>query len=57
MRKVYSLDVEGVPRTVYTVVAPRGLQGEYRVVVRRGGEPAEDRVTLDMEKVADPVRC
>ncbi|MBO1415792.1 hypothetical protein [Streptomyces sp. FH025] len=55
-RKGYSADVDGVLRTVYTVSVPRNLLGEYRVAVRRDGAPAEERVTLNMEK-ADPVQC
>ncbi|MFE4355542.1 hypothetical protein [Kitasatospora sp. NPDC056800] len=56
-RRAYEVTVDGVLHTVYTVSIPRGLQGEYRVAVRRDGQPAEDRVTLNMDRVAGPARC
>ncbi|MFD0407975.1 hypothetical protein [Kitasatospora sp. NPDC127116] len=56
-RKGYSITVDGVLRTVYTVSVPRSLQGEYRVAVQRDGAVAEDRVTLDMGNVGDRVQC
>ncbi|MEV7770907.1 hypothetical protein [Kitasatospora sp. NPDC086791] len=56
VRTWYSIEAEGVPRTVYTIVIPRSLQGEYRVAVRRDGAAAEDRLPLAMDKVR-PVQC
>ncbi|MFH8385091.1 hypothetical protein ACH4E7_29815 [Kitasatospora sp. NPDC018058] len=57
VRKVFSVDLEGALRTVYTVVIPQDLQGEYRVAVRRDGQSAEERLDLNLEKVDPPVEC
>ncbi|MFE3881251.1 hypothetical protein ACFXPX_43565 [Kitasatospora sp. NPDC059146] len=56
-RAAYSTRVEGIPRTIYTVVIPQELQGSYRVVVQRDGQHAEERIDLNLEKVASPVQC
>ncbi|MBD0674355.1 hypothetical protein [Streptomyces sp. CBMA156] len=50
VRKGYSIQVEGVRHTVYTVAIPRYLQGEYRATVRRDGVPAEEPLDLGLEK-------
>ncbi|CAM5324023.1 Lipoprotein OS=Kitasatospora aureofaciens OX=1894 GN=GCM10010502_25030 PE=4 SV=1 [Kitasatospora aureofaciens] len=55
--KVYSADLAGALRTVYTVAIPRNLQGEYKVAVRRGSESAEERLDLNMDKVGPPAQC
>ncbi|MFI9162685.1 hypothetical protein [Kitasatospora aureofaciens] len=50
VREGYSVPVDGVLHTVYTVAVPRNLQGVYRVVVRRDGRPVEERLNLNLEE-------
>ncbi|MER7754486.1 hypothetical protein [Kitasatospora sp. NPDC097643] len=56
VRAAYSAYVGGVLRTVYTVVIPRSLQGEYRVAVRRDDQPVEEHLALNLDK-GDAVQC
>ncbi|MER6302913.1 hypothetical protein ABT247_25630 [Kitasatospora sp. NPDC001539] len=57
VRAAYSTRIDGIPRTIYTVVIPQELQGEYRVVVQRDGHQAEERLDLNLEKVGSPAPC
>ncbi|MFD4537817.1 hypothetical protein ACFWNL_38335 [Kitasatospora sp. NPDC058397] len=46
----YSIPLDGVLHTVYTVAIPRNLQGQYRVAVQRDGQSAEERLDINMEE-------
>ncbi|MFB7911047.1 hypothetical protein ACFC1T_31885 [Kitasatospora sp. NPDC056076] len=50
VRAGYSIPVDGVLHTVYTVAVPRNLQGRYRVAVQRDGGSAEERLDITMEE-------
>ncbi|WBP86123.1 hypothetical protein [Kitasatospora cathayae] len=50
VREGYSILVDGVLHTVYTVAIPRNLQGAYRVAVRRDGHPVEEPLNLNLEE-------
>ncbi|MER7674492.1 hypothetical protein ABTY61_39355 [Kitasatospora sp. NPDC096128] len=50
VRAGYTVPVDGVPHTVYTVAVPRSLQGRYRVAVQRDGDSAEERVDITPEE-------
>ncbi|MFJ2776865.1 hypothetical protein [Kitasatospora sp. NPDC087315] len=56
VRKAFTASVGGVLRTVYTTVVPRDLPGDYRVDVRRDGQPLADHVVINPEQVA-AVQC
>ncbi|MER6302912.1 hypothetical protein ABT247_25625 [Kitasatospora sp. NPDC001539] len=45
----FSIPVDGVVHTVYTVAIPRDLQGTYRVAVQRDGRSVEERLDLNLE--------
>ena len=53
----FSVPLDGVDHTVYTVAIPRNLQGEYKVAVRRGSQSAEERLDLNMDQVDPPAQC
>ncbi|MFJ7244176.1 hypothetical protein ACIQWA_05945 [Kitasatospora sp. NPDC098652] len=59
VRAGYSIPVDGVLHTVYTVAVPRNLQGRYHVAVQRDGGSAEERLDITMEKDYGnvPVEC
>ncbi|MEU4588628.1 hypothetical protein AB0F92_42445 [Kitasatospora aureofaciens] len=57
VRAAYSTSIDGVARTIYTIVIPQDLQGQYLVVVQRGGHQAAERLELNMDQVGAPAQC
>ncbi|MFD8694640.1 hypothetical protein [Kitasatospora purpeofusca] len=47
VRKVFTTEIGGVERTVWTATVPDGLGGDYRASVRRGDGPVVETVRID----------